>query len=84
VKAKRRALFLVLVVIRIDRNEALPFFGEVFLGEDGLDGAFVHAEAAVDAGFGVDVEHLEVGFFLDRVDAIHRADGHDGGDGASE
>jgi len=66
----------------VDFDVFVPFFGEVFFGEDGLNGAFVDAEAAVDAGFGIDVEHLEVGVFFvvfGGLDAIHGADINTGG-----
>ena len=52
---------------------AAPFLGHFILGEDGFDGAFVHAQAAVDARIRIDVElfgGFELRFVLARVNAI--------------
>jgi len=53
-----------------------PLFRDEILREDRLHGACGLARAAVDADFGVDVQHLgrlEVVLVLPRVDAIDRA-----------
>src|SRR5690606_27789070 len=64
------------VIVGVALDVAGPFLGDVVFGEDGLDGAFAHAQAAVDAGVRVDVEHLgrgEGGFVLGGMDAVNRA-----------
>jgi len=74
--ATRDSTFSLLEVIQIELDEAVPFSGEVFLREDRLDGAFVDAEAAVDAGVGIDVELIglaEVGLILGGMDAVDGA-----------
>ena len=63
--------------MRVFLDEAGPFGGEVFLGEDGGDGTFVDAEAAIDAGVGIDEEHLfsaECAFVFGGMNAIDGAD----------
>lgn len=80
--ALRSALSLLPVPLRIDLDVLVPFLGKVFFGVDGLHRALVHAQTAVDAGVGIDVEHLrvfELGFIFGGVDAIHRADFDTGG-----
>ncbi len=65
------------VVIDIDLDVLRPFFGQVFLGEDRLHRALIDAQAAVDAGVGVDVQlvtRAEVGFGLGGVNAVNRTD----------
>src|SRR5579864_5534993 len=52
-------------------DERLPLVGRLFQRIDGLDGAGVDAQAAVDALLRVDVEHLPVLGLA--VDAVHRA-----------
>ena len=62
----------------IDPGEASPLDGEVIVEIDSLYGALDDAQAAVDAGGGVDVQlrlGLEVRLVLGGVDAVDRADG---------
>ena len=54
----------------VELGEGLPLFGEIVFVEDGFDGALRNAGFAVDAFFGVDVEHL-----LPFVEALNRANG---------
>src|SRR5208283_6169989 len=68
---------LLLVILRVDLDEALPLFRKVIQGEDGGDGADRNARAAVNALHRVDVELRQVGevpFIFARVDAINRTD----------
>ena len=68
---------LLLVVRRVLFNELRPLAGQVFLREDGGDGALIDAQAAIDAGVGVDKEHLrrlKVRVVFGGMDAIDRAD----------
>ncbi len=63
-------------VVDVDLDVFVPGLREVFLGVDGLDGALIDAEAAVDAGIGVDVELIvlfEVGLVTGGVDAVDGA-----------
>src|SRR3990172_2702596 len=74
-------LGLALVVLRVGLEVLLLIFGNFILRPDRRDRAFVHAQAAVDAGLGVDVQHLllgEIRILLRRVDAINRTDSHAG------
>ena len=69
-------------MVQVDLDVLFPLSREVFLGEDGLDWAFVDAEATVDAGARVDVElggGGEVFFVFGRVDAVDGADIDAGG-----
>lgn len=52
----------------VDLSEVGPFFGEVFLGEDGFGGAFGDAQPAVDAGVGIDCKKV-----LSLMEAVHGA-----------
>jgi hypothetical protein len=73
---------LLLVILRVLFDEVVPFGGKVFLGEDGFDGAFVDAEAAIDAGVIIDIKHFgagEIGFIFGGMNAIHGADGNASG-----
>src|SRR4051812_24617989 len=57
--ARARGYGILLLIVRgVFLDEGFPLGGQVFLGEDGLDGAFVDAQAAVDAGIGVDIKQL--------------------------
>src|SRR5437867_956241 len=74
---RRRLLLLVLVIDGVDLDEALPFLGQVLLGEDRLHRAFIDTEPAIDARLRINVEHLaflEILFILRGMDAVHRAD----------
>ncbi len=73
----RLPVLLLRVVVDVDLDVLRPFFGQVFLREDCLHRALIDAQAAVDAGVGVDVELIaraEVGFGLGGVDAVNRTD----------
>jgi hypothetical protein len=73
---------LVLEVVQVDLDVLVPLRRHVFLLEDGLDGALVDAEGAVDSGVGVDVELVdgaEVGLVLGGMDAVDGANGDAGG-----
>src|SRR5687768_8472091 len=73
----RKLLPLLLEVLTVHRDEALPLFRRLIEREDRLDGTRRNTRAAVDALIRVDVEHfrrLELGFVFPRVDAIDRAD----------
>src|SRR5947209_661502 len=60
--APRAAVLVLLLIVRfVLLDEALPLGRQVFLREDGLHRALVHAQPAVDAGVGVDVEHRLAG-----------------------
>jgi hypothetical protein len=64
------------VVISVLGDVVGPFFGQVFFGEDGLDRALIDAQPAVNAGVGVDVEHVrgfKVVVVLGGVNAVNRA-----------
>ena len=52
-------------------SEFGPLFREVFLGEDRIDWTGIHAESAVDAVGGVDVE---LRILVISVDAVYGAD----------
>src|SRR5947208_168018 len=65
------AFELLLEVVRVDLDEALPFVRQVRLEEDRLDGALRRADAAVDALVRIDEVHVVV---IGGVDAIHGAD----------
>ncbi len=76
-QAIERAFNSTLEIIDVDLDVLGPFFREVFFRVDGLDGAFVDAEAAVDAGVWIDVElvsFFEAAFILGWMDAIHGTD----------
>src|SRR5437660_5862101 len=62
---------LVLEVDLVDLDEAGLRVGDVFLREDGVDGAGVNAGPAIDALVGVDVDHAVL---VGLVDAVDRAD----------
>src|SRR5262249_34095747 len=57
--------------IGVEGDVVLPFLGNRGFRIDRLDGAFERAGFAVNAMFGVDVQHL-----LPLVKAVARADGH--------
>jgi hypothetical protein len=69
---------LFLKMVGIDLNVLLPFSRNVVFRENGLHGAFVDAQAAVNAGVGVDVEHVGAAKFrlilagMDAIDGAHR------------
>lgn len=48
-----------------------PLFGKVFFCEDGVDGAGIYAQGAVDAVRRINVE---LGILVATMDAVHRAD----------
>lgn len=59
----------------------MPFLGKIFFGEYGLHGTFIYAEAAVDAGVGVDVQHFigrEITLAFGGMNAVDGADFHAG------
>lgn len=69
-------------MIGVDLDIFGPLFGDIFVPEDGFDGAGRLAGSAIDAFIGVDIEHfsgLVFGFILARVDAIDGADIDAGG-----
>ena len=58
-------------------QEMLPFNWQVILWENGPNGAFIHAQIAIDAHPRVDIElfsRSEIRFIFSRMDAITRAD----------
>src|SRR5579884_15466 len=59
---------LLLEILRVDGDVILPFFGNVRIGVDRLNGACGNAGAAVDAHFGIDVEHVVLILSVDAVD----------------
>lgn len=66
----------------VDLDELVPLGRQIVFREYRLDGTLVDAEAAVDAGSGIDVEHLgflEDRILLGRMDAVDRADRDAGG-----
>ena len=68
---------LLLVILRVDLDIILPFFRDIFFGEDRLHWADSRARAAIDARGGIDVKLGNTGkiaLVLTRMDAIDRAD----------
>jgi hypothetical protein len=60
--------FTLLRHFRVQLKIVLPFRGQVIFVENGLYGAFRHTSFAVDAFFGMNVQHL-----LPLIEALHRA-----------
>src|SRR5205814_5329080 len=70
---------LLLVMVRIDLDVLLPFRRHVVFRKNRLHRAFVHAQAAVDAGVRINKKLGGIGkrsFILARVDAVDRANRH--------
>ena len=70
----QRGLFAV--VGSVPGGELVPFFGKVFDGEDGRNGADRHASAAINALYGFNVQDFDLikaGFVLLGMDTIDRA-----------
>src|SRR5438445_294826 len=68
---------LLFVISRVSLDEGNPFGRQIILGKNGGDRAFIDAHVAVDAGVGVDVEHLlllEIRLVLFGMNTVHRAD----------
>jgi hypothetical protein len=61
----------VLEELGVDQLELCPLLGEIILEEDGLDGADLRADAAIDALVRIDEILLGV---VRRMDAIDRTD----------
>jgi hypothetical protein len=51
----------------------MPFFRQVLFGKDGLYGTLGFASTAINAFFGVDIQHVDP-LSIGRVDAIDGAD----------
>src|SRR5882762_8222965 len=74
----RAELFLG-IPVSVDRRIALPFFREVFEGEDGGDGTDRDAGATIDAFGRINIELFfvfKLRLVLAGMDAIDRADVH--------
>lgn len=74
-----RPCYELLVVRRVSLEEVVPFIGKIVLLEDRLHRALIHAQAAIDAVFGVDVQHLgagKIGFIFRRMNAVRGAHGN--------
>jgi len=69
-------------ILCVTLSERRPLFRQVVQREDGRHRAHGHASSAVDALYGIDIQHL---FFsmrrriLFRMDTVHRASVHAGG-----
>jgi hypothetical protein len=70
-------VLLLLPIVVINLDEALPLFRHFLLGKDRGDGTSGLAGAAIDALVGIDIELDGLGesrFVFARMDAVHRAD----------
>jgi hypothetical protein len=79
---EKELLTLFCVPVSVDWREAVPFFREIFEGENSGHWANGDTGATINAFGGVDVElrlSLESRFVLARMDAVHRTDIHTSG-----
>ncbi len=65
-----RTSLLILEIVRVNLNIALPFFGDLVLVENGIHRAYRDTGIAVDSLIWVYVKHLVI---LVAMDAVHRA-----------
>lgn len=71
----------LLVVRGVLLNERGPFLRQVLFRENSGNRAFINAEAAVYARFGINIKHfrlVEVGFISGWMDTVNRANGYAG------
>ncbi len=64
-------------VVSINLNVLVPFFGQIFFREDCLHGTFVYAQAAINAGIRIDIQHFRSTKLIAiayGVNAVHGAD----------